>query len=244
MVERMQQRGRNPNGRRRFNWMSIALACGACAALGASPATAKERKATPELSGTWILNPSKSDDFAAKMRSAMQARRERMGGGYGGGRGGFGGGHGGFGERRGGYGGGGGGFGGRRGGGYGGYGGREGGEGGSPGGGARALFRQADTLSIEQSSVQIRVIEPGREPDVVFADGKDHPRDVGGDVSATERASWKDASLQVETKFGRGGKISRAYVLSPDGSTLTVTEKMEPPRGDAIEVKSVYEREH
>ncbi|MGE5175469.1 MAG: hypothetical protein ACM3JJ_03765 [Hyphomicrobiales bacterium] len=224
MEERSKRAHRNSNGRMRFYWGTAAATLIAAAALAAGPARAKEKKPQPDLSGTWILNPKQSDDMAAKLRAGMEARRERMGGGGYGGRGG-------------------GGYGGRGGGGYGGRGGGGGGWGGPRGGFMQSVLRQPDTLEVNESGVQIQMIEPGRIPVVLYPDGKDHTREVGEDASVTDHASWKSGALVVETKFGRGGKVTEAYALSKDGATLTIDAKMEPPRGgDTIEVKSVYEK--
>lgn len=145
------------------------------------------------------------------------APRQRMGGGRGG-----------FGGR----------FDGPRGGGF------DGGTRGARGDSIRQLFRQADTLRVEQSDIQIVMSEPGRATDVFYPDGKEHERDACGDITVTDRAAWKGGALRIERRFGRGGRITESYETSPDVLTLTVTARMEFRRGgDTIEVKSVYEKE-
>lgn len=201
--------------------------------LAAPPARSddKPQQDKPNLSGTWRLNPEKSDDPREKMRDLFR--------GGGGGRGGPGGG--GFGR-----GGPGGRGGGRGGGGYGG-GGRGGPGGGGPGaerGGGRGMFEAMnaglDSLRIRHEDPVLHVAYADEREDTFYTDGRKVRResDRGG---AEIEARWKDGRVVVEEKGGGGGKILRTFELSPGHDRLYLTTRIDNPRLGAVTVRRVYD---
>ncbi|MGB7309118.1 MAG: hypothetical protein WBC67_08640 [Candidatus Acidiferrales bacterium] len=177
----------------------------------------------PTLAGTWTLNKDQSDDPREKMRDAMGG-----GGMNGGGGGGMGGG------------------GGRQGMGGGMGGGRRGG--GGQGGGMLADFSQ---LTIDQTATSAKVTgSSGRVLAIFSSDTSSQSSSANNDSASTDAnssndsagttgrgresapapAQWQGNQLVTTTQGRRGGSTTRTYELSPDGSQLYVTTKMDNPR--------------
>ncbi|HEX4075989.1 MAG TPA: hypothetical protein VHX49_11370 [Candidatus Acidoferrales bacterium] len=174
----------------------------------------------PSLVGTWTLNKDQSDDPRQKMRDAMGGGGGGMNGGGGGGRQGMGGGMGG----------------GRRG-------------GGGQGGGMLADFSQ---LTIDQTATSAKVTgSSGRVLAIYSSDNSSQPSSSAannsapsdanssndsagatgrGRESAPAPAQWQGTQFVATTQGRRGGSTTRTYELSPDGSQLYVTTKMDNPR--------------
>jgi hypothetical protein len=165
--------------RQRPSLLAVALLAAASTSAQVDPPLSPEPSTHPSLSGSWRLNPDKSDDPLQKIQEAAQSASS-------GGRGGFGGG----------------GMGGRRGG----YGGRGGGEGRSGGRGEgssermRAMTAALEApreLTITQTEAEITVLEAGEgRLRTLHPDGKNHKN--GGDNTET-RTRWDKDRLVVDT---------------------------------------------
>lgn len=159
----------------------------------------------PSLAGNWALNKDQSDDPREKMREAM--------GGGGGGRGGWGGGR------------------------------RGGGAGQGRGGDMMADFSQ---LAITQTPTSTKVVgSSGRVLALYSSDSSASPNSNSSNGSsdsgayddrgnngdqATPSAVWNGNALVVTAQGRRGGSMTRSYELSPDGTQLYVTTKVDNPR--------------
>ncbi len=196
----------------------------------------------PNLAGTWKLNEKKSDDVRAKMQAARGQNQSQApdAGGPGGGPGADNG---------------------SGGGGQGGNGGPGGMRGGGPGrGGMMADFSQ---LTIEQTATTAKVTgasgrilailgpaadNSGAAPahaasaDDLPANSDAGPRPRrGGPPPAV--AHWNGSQLVSESQNPRGGKMTRTYELSPDGTELFVSTKMENPNfSEPVTFRQVYDR--
>jgi hypothetical protein len=178
----------------------------------------------PSLAGTWTLNKDQSDDPRQKMQEAM-------GNSGGGGRGGWGGG---------------GGMGG----------GRRGGGGQGRGGNMFADFSQ---LTIEQTPTSAKVTGSSGRALAVYssadssksassADSQNSNDSNNSDNSegaenrnAPAAAEWQGNQLVAVTQ-GRRGNTTRTYELSPDGSQLYVTTKIDNPRfQQPVTIRFVYD---
>ena len=193
--------------------------------------------ATPDFTGTWILDRKNSDDVSKLRPPGMEGRGggggRGMRGGFGGGGGGEGGG--GFGGGRGGFGGGRGGM--RRGGADGGGppegGGPEGGgrEGGN--GGRRWMNPQPEKLALDQHDQRLeffdgaqllRVLSWSAEPDT-------------GVVAA---AKWAQSRLITEGSSPRGGSRAETFELQQGGKVLEVRLTIHREGEDARQLVSHY----
>ena len=191
----------------------------------------------PNLAGTWKLNEKKSDDVRAKMQAARNQNQDQSQGQDAGGPGGGPGGNGGPGGMR-----------------------------GGPGrGGMMADFSQ---LTIEQTATTAKVT--GSSGRVLAVLGPDAPANTSPDSSAATHpaaqpedmpansdagprprrgppppavAHWNGSQLVSESQNPRGGKMTRTYELSPDGSELFVSTKMESPNlSEPVTYRQVYDR--
>jgi len=181
--------------------------------------------AVPSLAGTWTLNKKESEDARAKMRDSGA---ERPGGWTGpGGRGGMGGPGGGAGGRGGGPGGRGGGFGGRG----------ADPDGGRDSGSRRTFLEPPETLTITQTTEEVRV-DDGDRVVHLHPDGRKIKSEGGG---AETTARWRGNELVVETKAERGARITSAYMLVPEKHQLHVTSTLEGRSGEPITVRRVYD---
>ena len=165
-----------------------------------------------DLSGIWKLDRERSDDPAQKLRE---------GGG-----------------RRGGGSGGGGGFRGRRGGG--GHHGRPADEGEENSG--TDFFedsRAFDLLSIVHHDPELKITDGLGREHVLYTDGRkiEEERSAG---TMKIRAKWKDGRVVVATTPEHGAKITETYAVTADGSSLTVTTRVEG-RGRELEFRRVYD---
>ena len=164
-----------------------------------------------DLSGTWKLDRERSDDPGQKFAD---------GGGTSG------------------HGSGGGGFRGRRGGG--GFGGRHGRP--AEGSGESADFSQDprafDLLSIVHHDPELKITDGLGREHVLYTDGRkiEEERSAG---TMKIRAKWKDGRVVVATTPDHGPKITETYAVTADGSSMTVTTKIEG-RGRDVEFKRVY----
>ncbi|HEX9304171.1 MAG TPA: hypothetical protein VGA31_06945 [Thermoanaerobaculia bacterium] len=167
-----------------------------------------------DLSGTWKLDRDRSDDPAEKLREGGGSSRRGSGGG--------------------------GGFRGRRGGGgFGGHHGRSTDEG-EQNGGTDFLqdSRAFDLLSIVHRDPELRITDGLGREHVLYTDGRrvDEERSSG---TTKIRAKWKDGRVVVATTPEHGAKITETYAGTADGSSLTVTTRVEG-RGREIEFRRVY----
>ncbi len=168
-----------------------------------------------DLSGTWKLDRERSDDPAQKVREGGGSSRRGSGGG--------------------------GGFRGRRGGGgFGGHHGRPTDEGEENGGTDFGEDSRAfDLLAIVHRDPQLRITDGLGREHVLYTDGRrvDEERSAG---TTKIRAKWKDGRVVVATTPEHGAKITETYAVAADGSSLTVTTRVEG-RGREIEFRRVYD---
>jgi hypothetical protein len=217
---------------------SLLAACAAMAIL-LSCSVETLRADGPNLAGTWKLNEKKSDDVRAKMQAARNQNQDQPQGLDAGGPGGGPGGNGG----------------------PGGEGGPGGMRGGGPGrGGMMADFSQ---LTIEQSSTTAKVTGASGRVLAVLGPNSDNSGaapthaasadDLPANSDAGPRprrgppppavAHWNGSQLVSESQNPRGGKMTRTYELSPDGSELFVSTKMENPNlSEPVTYRQVYDR--
>jgi hypothetical protein len=163
-----------------------------------------------DLSGTWKLDRERSDDPAQKFREG--GGPSRRGGGFRGGRGG--------------------GFGGRRG--------RSPDDGEGTGGsefleGGRAF----DLLSIVHRDPELGITDGVGREHVLYTDGRKVEEERSSGTTKV-RARWKEGHVVVATTPEHGPKITETYAVTADGSSLTVTTRVEG-RGRDIEFRRVYD---
>ena len=195
----------------------------------------------PNLAGTWKLNEKKSDDVRAKMQAARNQNQDQPQGPDAGGPGGN---QGNGPEANGGP-----DSGGPRG--------MRGGPGGR--GGMMADFSQ---LTIEQTATTAKVTGASGRVLAVLGPGADSSAAPAHAASADDMpdnsdagprprrgppppavAHWTGSQLVSETQNPRGGKMTRTYELSPDGSELFVSTKMENPNlSEPVTFRQVYDR--
>jgi hypothetical protein len=166
-----------------------------------------------DLSGTWKLDRERSEDPAQKLREGRGPSRRGSGGG---------------------------GFRGRRdGGGFGGHHGRPTDEG--EGNGGTDFFQDSrafDLLAIVHRDPELRITDGLGREHVLYTDGRrvDEERSSG---TTKIRAKWKDGRVVVATTPEHGAKITETYAVTADGSSLTVTTRVEG-RGRELEFRRVY----
>ena|SRR5215831_14697605 len=168
------------------------------------------------LSGTWKLNTSLSDDPQQKMKDANES-----GGGGGGG-----------------YGGG----GGHRGGHRGGMG--RGGSGSSSDdtrSTAESYNAAMQSLRIRHQDPELFIEDAAGHQHTLYTDGRkvEEERSFGGTTQL--QAVWKDGHVVVTTQSEHGRKLTETYSITADGSQLTVTTKIDRQRGSAVEIRRVYD---
>jgi hypothetical protein len=171
--------------------------------------------------GAWQLNREDSDDPRKKMQ---ETRGSQGNGGYGGNR-----------RMGGGYPGGGGGYGGRR----------RGSEGESDEDRQRLerLFNPADHLTVAEArkDVEVDLFDEQQRKRALFTDGRKVQKSK--DVNYQEIAAhWDGTRLATDEKNPRGGKMSRTYELSYDGTELYETLHMTVGRNNTpLIIRYVYD---
>jgi hypothetical protein len=184
--------------------------------------------ATEGFGGVWVLNRDRGDaPGVPNSPDASEPEGGRSGGGRLGGRGGRGG----------------------RGG--------EFGRGGRDGSGSEnaAARRQAMANYMRESmeaSKQLTVVVREGSITITDADGhvlalktdgkKTEERTGNGLLKLSRRAYWDGDKLVHEVEIERGAKIVRSYELSPGGTQLQLTTKVENARGRPMSLLRVYER--
>jgi hypothetical protein len=178
--------------------------------------------APPDLSGRWVLNETLSDDAREKMRAAGGERGGSGGGGFGppgGGRGGSGG----------------------RGGGFGGgrppEGGRPGGDG-DPRAAMRAVFEAATALTITHTAREIAVLDKDGRLRALHPDGKKYASSSGAEV----KTRWDKDRLVVQTSRDHGPSVTETWRMAGEPAQLVIELRFQPPNGEAVTVKRVYDR--
>jgi hypothetical protein len=175
----------------------------------------------PDLSGTWKLNTSQSDDPQQKFKdsapsggsgdSTDSAPPSGGGGGWGGHHGGHGGGH------------------------------RRGGGGGDSGQGPSAMEGR-DQLVIKHTDPELTITDASGRERVLYTDGRklEEERSYGGTTKV--QTVWKDGHVEVTSQSEKGPKIVQDYAVSADGSQLTVTTQIDGRR--KVTIHSVYDAVH
>jgi hypothetical protein len=182
------------------------------------PPPAKPRTS---IMGAWKLNHDDSDDPRQKMqqaRGSSDSGRSRvgMGGGYPGGMGGHGG--------------------------YGGHGGSRGGESDDDREKTQAFIAPSNSLSLEQKDGEVDVTDDQYRKLSIFTDGRklQKSKDIANQEIA---AHWNDKSLVTDEKSPRGGKMSRTFELSPDGTQLYETLHLTVGRDSkSVGIRYVYDQ--
>lgn len=171
----------------------------------------------PDLSGTWALDRSKSDDLAASLRSGGGGRGGGMRGGPPPGSGGRGGGGGG----------------GRHGGGPGG--------GGEPqrGPDLEDLNASLERLVIAHRDPELKIHDGQGNVRVLFTDGRKTEEEHSHGGTTTVRTTWKDGHVEIVSKPETGPKRTETLAVSADRTELRVTLRLEGER-DPITVHLVY----
>ena len=175
-------------------------------------------KPRTSIIGAWKLDKDDSDDPRQKMQ---QARGSSGNGGYGGRRGGLGGNY--------------------PGGGIG---------GGSRGGGQsdddrehmQEFVQPSSKLTLTQKDAEVDVADDQYRTLELFTDGRKLQKSK--DLATQEIAAhWEDKSLVTDEKNPRGGKMSRTFELSPDGTQLYETLHLTVGKnGSPIGIRYVYDQ--
>lgn len=183
-----------------------------------APPAAKPRTS---IMGAWKLNRDDSDDPRQKMqqaRGSSDSSRSRggMGGGYPGGMGGQGG--------------------------YGGRGGSRGGESDDDREKMQEFVAPANSLSLEQKDAEVDVTDEQYRKLAIFTDGRKLQKSK--DIANQEIvARWNDKALVTDEKNPRGGKMSRTFELSPDGTQLYETLHLTVGRDSkSVGIRYVYDQ--
>jgi len=172
--------------------------------------------------GAWKLNRDDSDDPRKKMQEARGNRGSGRGGGI----------H----------------VGGPRMGSHGGYGGHRGGsESDEDRERMQELFRPANSLNIVQKDSkdpEIDVTDDQNRKLALFTDGRKVQKPNPKDDSYQEIAAhWDDKRLVTDEKSPRGGKMSRTYELSYDGTQLYETLRLTTDRSnEPVVIRFVYDQ--
>jgi hypothetical protein len=176
-------------------------------------------KPRTSILGGWKLNQEDSDDPRQRMQQAhgsSDSGRSRggMGGGYPGGIGG-----------------------------RGGYGGRpRGGESDDDRAKMQEFVAPANTLSLAQKDAEVDVTDDQYRKLSIFTDGRKLQKSK--DTASQEIAAhWNDKALVTDEKNPRGGKMSRTYELSPDGTQLYETLHLTVGRDNkSVGIRYVYDQ--
>jgi len=190
----------------------------------AKPAAPPVKPRTSIL-GAWKLNKDDSDD----PRQKMQQARGSSGNSGGGGRGGLGGGYPGGGI-------------GRGGGGYGGRGGSRGGESDDDREKMQEFVAPSSTLALTQKDAEVDIADDQYRKLTLFTDGRkiEKSKDLTNQQIA---AHWDDKILVTDEKNPKGGKMSRTFELSPDGTQLYETLHLTAGRDKTmIGIRYVYDQ--
>ncbi len=187
------------------------------------------RKAAPDLSGQWRLNPGLSDDMGAIMRRATSgSRMQGSRGGRGGGRGGMRGG----------------GMGGEVGGGLPGNMDDKGGPSDRLRKGAEEMRKRQAILDIFHEGNELNITDGLDITRLLHTDGLAHPvwTEMG---QATAVATWKGDILEVTWQNERQPEPRiRRYQIIDDGARLQITEKLRlPDQRKPATIKLVYDRQ-
>jgi hypothetical protein len=223
-------------------WSAAYVACPGClcaqAPPGPLPPTASQDAAPPAVKappgkpevqpktsifGAWKLDTDDSDDPRKKMQDARGSGSSGNNGGYGGGR--------------------------RMGGGYpgGGYPGR--GRSGSRGvneedrQGMQELFTPARSLTLaEAQKAEVDAFDDQNRKRAFFTDGRKLQKSKDSNYQEIA-AHWDGARLTTDEKSPRGGKLSRTFELSYDGTQLYETLHLTVGRNDTpLVIRYVYDQ--
>ena len=192
---------------------------------GGTPPPAKPVQVTPRknILGTWKLNEDESNE------PPKRGQRRNGNGGNGGGHGGYGGG-----GPRVGWPGGGGGYGGHR---------------GSQGESDEERAKMQDVFHPANKVTLTQRLE--KDPEVDLTDDRDQKRAFFTDGRKLQKskdanyeeiaAHWDDNKLVTDEKGPHGGKMSRTYELSPDGTQLWETVRTTSSRNNPTTIRYVYD---
>jgi hypothetical protein len=179
-------------------------------------------KPRTSILGGWKLNKDDSDD----PRQKMQQARGSSGNSGGSGRGGLGGGFPGVGMGRGG----------------GGRGGNRGGESDDDRGKMQEFVAPSSTLALSQKDAEVDIADDQYRKLSLFTDGRkiEKSKDLA-DLQIA--AHWDDKTLVTDEKNPKGGKMSRTFALSPDGTQLYETLHLTAGRDKTvIGIRYVYDQ--
>jgi hypothetical protein len=95
-------------------------------------------------------------------------------------------------------------------------------------------------MTITQTRSEIVVMEQDGRLRTLHPDGKSYKAE-GGAVDVTTH--WDAGRLVVETRSGRGPKLSETWSLDPGSGRLSITTAIEAPGGGSpVTIRSVYDR--
>jgi hypothetical protein len=186
--------------------------------------------------GVWKLDQDESDDPRKKMQEARSQTQNN--GGYGGNRR-MGGGYPGGGYPGGGYPGG--------GGGGGPYGGRRGGQQNESDEDRQRMaevINPSNTLTVAEAkrNVEVDLFDDAQHKRALFTDGRKVQKSKDANYQEIP-AHWDDKRLVTDEKSPRGGKMSRTYELSSDGTQLYETLRMTTGRSNtSVVIRYVYDQ--
>src|SRR5262249_7189243 len=97
------------------------------------------------------------------------------------------------------------------------------------------------SLTIRHQEPELLIEDAAGHQHTLYTDGRkvEEERAFGGTTQI--QAVWEEGQVGVTTKSEHGRKITETYSVTADGSQLTVTTKIDRPRGSAIEIRRVYD---
>ena len=226
----MKRRTEQPNEPKRiglFDYLLVAVLFVLFAlAMTVSLTAAQESEASddaPTFNGIWERNPDESDDPREKVQEALggQSGQEGMSGRGGGGRRGSG------------------------------SGGRASGGKGGRGGSSEKMqamretmgqaMRAAQTLEIDLSETEFRVVDGAENVRIYYLDGEKHKRQTPGGVDLETVAQKRGDQIIIEEK-AESAKFTRTFALASDGRVMVVTLRLENDRfKEPVVIRSVYD---
>ena len=121
--------------------------------------------------------------------------------------------------------------------------------GGGPGGPGRAgggaerlrdLVEAPRVMTVTHTPTEIAVMEEDGRLRTLHPDGKAYKAEAG---AVELKTRWDGARLLIETRPGRGGKLTEAWSLDPASGKLTIDTTLEIPSQSPVTIRSVYQRE-
>ena len=108
----------------------------------------------------------------------------------------------------------------------------------------RRLTEPAKTLALTIRDTSVSIVADGLSPRILATDDKKSEERAGnGLVKFTRRTRWQGPALVTELDIERGPKVERRYELSPGGTELHVSTRIQGSgREKDRTITHVYER--